>query len=398
MVCPGPGTISAVKVGVHKMRLRDARYLWTLITAAALVTGCSAFLTLGCAGTPASTGATATSGVSSSQVTTTEAPTTTTSVLAQPVKGLYVTAEAAGDSEKLAGLVKIADESEINAFVIDIKDDTGHVTYDADVPSVRQFGLADARIKDVDALIAKLNQHDIVPIARLACFPDPALASIRPDLAVKSKATGSNWLDPKNHMYLDPYNRDVWEYLVEIAEDAARHGFQEIRFDSVRFPTVTADTGDPFYPSENGSKEDAIASFLAFARTRLRGLGVAVSASTFFVDDAVAGVNLRKISASVDFLCPFIFPSHFSSGFSGLEDPGAHPYELVTNALKDVETRVAGTGALVRPWLQAFSLGSPPYGAAEIKAEIQAVTDLGLDGWALWNPKLEYPVDALAPE
>ena len=72
----------------------------------------------------------------------------------------------------------------------------------------------------------------------------------------------------------------MWEYLVEVAEDAARHGFREIQFDYVRFPT-DGKISEAVYPGKNSSKEDAIAAFLAFAHPRLEKLGVWVSADVF---------------------------------------------------------------------------------------------------------------------
>ena len=344
------------------------------------------------------------------QTTTTQTTTTTLAGQAagsrnrvyRPVKGLYLTAYTAGNDDALARLVEIADETEVNAFVIDIKDSSGYLLYEADVPVARLLGLVEARIADVDALVAMLERHGIIPIARLVCFQDTALAERLPDMAVKSQATGGNWLDRKKAMYLDPYNRQVWEYLTEIAEDAARHGFREIQFDYVRFPS-DGPLDDAVYPSADASKEDAIAGFLAFARARLKEFNVWVSADVFGVtlqvdDDAGIGQKLEKVAANVDIVCPMIYPSHYSNGSYGLANPNARPYELITAALRDLKAKLPGTGATGRPWLQAFTLGSPPYGADEIRAEIEAVADQGLKEWILWSPGNKYPVSALAPE
>src|SRR3990172_7790412 len=173
-----------------------------------------------------------------------------------PVKGIYMTSYGAASNERLTDMIKLADDTEINAFVIDVKDDLGYVTYKADIQLAKDEGLIDARIKDIDALTAKLRQHNIIPIARVVCFKDTKLAEKRPDMAVKWK-NGSNWSDFNGLSYTNPYNREVWEYLVQVAEDAARHGFREIQFDYVRFPS-DGKISDAVYPGRNSSQEDAI--------------------------------------------------------------------------------------------------------------------------------------------
>lgn len=318
-----------------------------------------------------------------------------------PVKGIYMTSYAASDSGTLNKMIALADKTEINAFVIDVKDDLGTVAYKADVPLAKEEGLIESRIKDIDALIAKLRQHNIIPIARVVCFKDTSLAKKRPDLAVHWK-DGSNWTDFKGLSFTNPYNHEVWEYLVEVAEDAARHGFREVQFDYVRFPS-DGKISDAVYPGQNSSKEDAIAAFLAFARPRLEKLGVWVSADVFGItvnpashkDSATIGQNVAKISGSVDIVCPMVYPSHYSDGYYGLESPNKSPYETVSKATADAKAMLAGTGAMGRPWLQDFSLRGVTYGINEVKAQIKAAEDQGFTEWILWDPALKYTEGAL---
>ena len=319
-----------------------------------------------------------------------------------PVKGAYITSYAAGSSKYMTNMLALADQTEINSFVIDVKDATGYVSYDADVPLAKQLGLIDKRIPDIDALIATLRQHNIKPIARIVCFNDPVLAKKMPALAVKSKSTGLNWQDNKKSMYTNPYNRQVWEYLTELGEDAARHGFQEIQFDYVRFPS-DGKISDAVYPGADSSKEDAIAGFLGYARARLEKLGVWVSADVFGLtvhvnDDMGIGQKIEKVAANVDIVCPMVYPSHYYKGSYGIALPNSQPYAIVSDAMKDAQKRLPGTGAMVRPWLQDFTLGKPAYGADQVKAQIKAVEDLGINEWILWNAGVKYTKDALSPQ
>ncbi|MFH0916470.1 MAG: putative glycoside hydrolase [bacterium] len=318
-----------------------------------------------------------------------------------PVKGVYMTSYAAASSEKLDKMIGLADRTEINAFVIDVKDDIGLVAYDADVAMAKELGLIDARIGDIDALVAKLREHNITPIARVVCFKDDTLANKRPELAVKHK-DGGLWKDFKGLSFTNPYNHEVWEYLVQVAEDAARHGFAEIQFDYVRFPS-DGKISEAVYPGEYSSKEDAIAGFLAFASHRLEKLGVWVSADVFGItvstgsakDSATIGQNVEKISQNVDIVCPMVYPSHYSPNYYGVASPNESPYEIVTAAMKDTKKRLAGTGAMGRPWLQDFSLGGVTYGVAEVKAQIKAAEEQGFGEWILWDPSLKYMEGAL---
>jgi hypothetical protein len=310
-----------------------------------------------------------------------------------PVKGVYMTSYAAGSSQVFQKLVGLADRTEINAFVIDVKEDLGLVTYDADVDMAKELGLIEDRF-DIDALIATLREHGITPIARLVCFKDTTLATKRPDLAVKSEK-GGLWEDYKGLNYTNPYSHEVWEYLVQVAEDAAGHGFREIQFDYVRFPS-DGPISEAVYPGEYCSKEDAIAGFLAYARQRLEKLGVWVSADVFGLtvhvdDDMGIGQKIEKISQNVDIVCPMVYPSHYDAGSYGIDDPNANPFDTVTAAMKDTTKRLAGTGAKGRPWLQDFF----EYGVAEVKKQIKAAEDQGYNEWILWDPSLKYMEGAL---
>ncbi len=321
-----------------------------------------------------------------------------------PVKGIYVSSFWAGKPDLLKQMLKIADDTEINAFVIDVKDDYGQVAYNCDVPAITALGTVQAHIPDIDALIGTLRQHNITPIARLVCFKDGVLPKAKPELGVQSKkAPGTLWKDPKGMTYLNPYNHEAWDYLVQIAEDVAKHGFREIQFDYVRFP-AEGDVADADYSGANGmSKPDAISGFLAYARQRLEPLGVWVSADIFGMvlrvqNDQGMGQKLEQVAANVDIVCPMIYPEGYAPGSYNLPNPNADPYNLVTDALKDAKARMVYTGAAVRPWLQDFSWAGITYGVAEVKAQIRAAEEQGYTEWLLWDSSLTYTSAALRSE
>ncbi|MHB9148742.1 MAG: putative glycoside hydrolase [Thermoleophilia bacterium] len=318
-----------------------------------------------------------------------------------PVKGIYISSWIAGSPELLAKQIALVDRTELNAMVIDVKDATGYISYDSNVALADELDLEEHRIKDIDALLTTLREHDIFPIARIVCFNDKLLSAARPEWSVQHKS-GGLWRDKKKVSYTNPYDHRVWEYLVELAEDAASRGFREIQFDYVRFPS-DGKISDAVYPGRNAAPEDAIAEFLAFARARLEPRGVWVSADVFGLtvhvkDDLGIGQKIEKVARNVDIVSPMIYPSHYEPGSYNIEDPNSSPYETITNAMADSGRRLSGSGAIVRPWLQDFSLGDVTYGVEEVKAQIKAVEDQGYTEWILWDPSVKYVEEALRPE
>ena len=292
-------------------------------------------------------------------------------------------------------IMDLIDRTEINALVIEVKDEYGRVAYDSNAPMAVEHSTVKPVIwgGDLDALIATMTERDIVPIARVVCFKDNGLTQARPDLALLDKYTGQPWTDYKGNRYLNPYNQETWEYIVQVAEDAARRGFREIQFDYIRFPDgQSGDLSTITYPGQNGEKEDAIAGFLAYARPRLEALGVWTSADVFgwiLEDGVISGIgqNFTKMAQNLDLVCPMVYPDHYPLGYGGIEYPPAEPYETVSRALSNAPELLQGTGAKCRPYLQAHTdilSRRIKYTAEMVREEIRAAADLGFDEYVLW--------------
>jgi hypothetical protein len=321
------------------------------------------------------------------------------------VRGIYLNAWASGSRNRVTALLELAAQSEVNAFVIDIKDATGYISHPTDLAVAKEIGATEeVRIRDLPGLLARLDSAGIYPIARIVIVKDPLLAAGRPDFAVQDTAGGA-WVDSKGIVWMNPYNKDVWEYHVDLAREVAEMGFPEIQWDYVRFADApAADHARSFYPGENGSKPDAIRAFLEYSRDELAPLGVAVTADVFGVTTSASrDVGIGQVWESfidvIDVALPMVYPSHYWEGSFGIETPNAYPYEIVNAALRDAVRRsedIEGAG-ITRPWLQDFSLGEPLYEAPEVRAQIQATYDAGLHEWILWNPGSRYTEGALEP-
>lgn len=320
------------------------------------------------------------------------------------VKAIYATANTASDAQSLDQLIKIAETTEVNALVVDLKDSTGHVFYDSKVPLARDIGAVSPEL-DPAALVDKLHQHHIYAIARIVVFEDPILAEARPDWAIHDSSTGTLWRTFNGLAWVNAHRHEVWDYDVSIAKEAASFGFDEIQLDYIRFPT-----DGPLQNAEYGVAHDdqtrpaAIGDFLtemyaAIAPTHAY-LGVDIFGLTLWeTGDGNIGQNLETVAKHVDYLCPMVYPSHFYAGSMGFDIPNDHPYEVVLWSLQNGYKRIPQDKAKLRPWLQDFSLGEGiAYGPTEVKRQIDASNDFGALGWMLWNAGNEYHADALAPD
>ena len=322
------------------------------------------------------------------------------------VRGIYVNAWAAGSRNRMDALLDLARRTEVNSFVIDIKDASGYLSHRTEIPLAHEIGATEeVRIRDLAGLLDRLESEGIYPIARIVIVKDPILAAFKPDLAVQDTA-GGVWVDKKGIVWLNPYDERVWEYHVDIAREVVELGFPEIQWDYVRFPDAPQSDLERavFAGDDTRRKSEVIRDFLEYSRDGLADLGALATADVFGVAasatrDVGIGQHWESMVDVVDALLPMVYPSHYWAGSFGIDEPNAYPYEIVRGALRDALRRsgeVEGAGA-TRPWLQDFSLGTPLYGGPEVRAQIQATYDAGVDEWVLWNPGSRYTETALEP-
>lgn len=344
------------------------------------------------------------------------------------VKGIYVSGHAAGSRSRMNELIRlVVDSDELNAMVIDVKNDMGKVTYDSNVPLVNDIA-ADQKplISSLEELLKQLKAKQVYTIARLVAFKDPYLAGKRPEYALKNKS-GEAWRDAKGTAWVDPFHPDVRQYNMELAREAARLGFDEIQFDYVRFPEngKKVDQEVRYHSSKNQSKAELIAAFLQDASEILHEEKVYVSADVFGLtttvdDDMGIGQEWVRIARSIDFISPMVYPSHYGKGMYGIVHPNEEPYKVVRRAMRDAKEKnkqlvmkwresltVDAQGHMVetdesvqriaeiRPWLQSFTATwiKPyrKYATDQIRQQIKAVKEEGVESYLLWNPQCQYP-------
>jgi hypothetical protein len=322
------------------------------------------------------------------------------------VRGLYVNRWAAVGG-RMWELITLARRTEINALVIDVKDDRGLVLYPSRVPLAREIGadtVQPMRLSRLRAVLDTMRAHGIYPIARIVVAKDPLLASARPAWAVqRADDPARPWLDKNGKPWLDPHNDGPWRYAAELACEAVALGFSEVQLDYVRFPDEKRMWREAAFPLANGrTRAKVIREQLLVMRDWLRPLGVPLTADVFGLttsDTTDMGIGQRweEFVDAVDVVLPMTYPSHYAPGSYGISTPNAQPFRIIDRALADAKRRSAGiTGAAkIIPWYQDFTLGPPRYGAEHVRAQIRAGEQHGIPDWILWNPRSRYTDAAL---
>ena len=318
------------------------------------------------------------------------------------VRALHVTGWTPQNDEAWNGLLELADTTEVNSFVVDLKDESGRVYYESDVPLAQEVG-ATREFYQLDGIVDFLEERGIYTIGRIVTFQDPVAARARTDLAI-TNSDGTPF-EKNGQFFLDPTDPVARQYAIDLAAEACAAGIDEVQFDYVRFPdgfgnSVRFDGGTAYIgayndPEAGAARVAVIAGFLDAARELLNPMGCAVSADVFAIilsvpDDQGIGQRPEDLSGVVDAISPMIYPDHYSDGSFGYEKPFDHPYGVIDAALAAGMPRLQST-AIMRPWLADYY-----YGPAEVRAEIEAAEQYGI-GWMLWNANSNHTPGALEP-
>ncbi len=318
----------------------------------------------------------------------------------EPLKAIYMTSCVSATQSWRYSLKQFIEETELNSVVIDIKDYSGDISFE---PGARCF------IKDLKEFIGELHEAGIYTIGRITVFQDPKYGDSRPDLAVKSKATGGVWRDRKGLAFIDVGAKEYWDHIIELSKKSYALGFDEINFDYIRYPS-DGDMQDAHYTLTVGTSTRAmmLESFFSYLYDNLKSTGVKTSAdifgfATLLYDDLGIGQVLEKILPYFDYVYPMVYPSHYSWNVGGFGDPATHPYEIVEYSMSTAVAReqnwnlangrATSTPSKLRPWLQDFDLGAV-YGVAEVQAQMKATYDSGLTSWLMWDAANLYTKEA----
>lgn len=311
------------------------------------------------------------------------------------VKGLYLTVYGTASSKIREAAIQTLKKNNMNALVIDFKGDKGFIPFKVDIPMAQQSGAQDTiLVKDMPEMIDRLKKQGIYLIARIVVFKDDRLANAHPEWAVKKN--GSVFKDREHLRWVDPFRKEVWDYNIQIAQAAAKMGFDEVQFDYVRCPDTK---GIVFsQPSNIDTRTATISGFLSSAHKALIPSNVFVSADIFGyvlwnLDDTGIGQQIDKALDSVDIVCPMLYPSGFHLGIPSYRNPVQHSYEIVYLTLKKGQERTGCSSLHFRPWLQAFrdyAFRGGDFKESRMALQIKAAKNFGASGYMFWNPRNVY--------
>ena len=257
------------------------------------------------------------------------------------IKALYMTADVAWDNGAGAtrmrnNLVRIADETEINGFVIDVKEACGE---DYNEERVKKF-------------LGELHAKNIWAVARIVAFSDSSRIDVNTEWYLTRKAykavgasctnkkylrlknsDGSKpdvifWQDKAGRYWIDPVNQGARDYILRFSKKMIDLGFDELQYDYIRFPS-DGDIQNAIYPSWDGktSKCSVMGDFFRFLSRSLREHkpNIMLSADLFGYAsvglDTGIGQCIETLEDSFDYISFMVYPSHYYSGFSIPQDP-----------------------------------------------------------------------------
>jgi len=306
------------------------------------------------------------------------------------IRGIYLNGYLFNNPSKRESIEKILTNTDVNTLVIDVKTDNGHILFDTEIDEV--IYLNNERVKFTNNDLQELREiKDIYLVGRLVVFQDPLFAKVFPNEAVFDSRLNKPY-SQNGQFFLDPSSKKVQDYIINIAIESCRLGFDEIQYDYIRYPDSNSkfmqfDTKNDFENRVNN-----INSFLSRSRQLLHNEGCLLSADTFGYiltnkQDGGIGQNLETIVENVDFISPMVYPSHYTNGSFGYQNPNEHPYEVITAALTDALDRGVDKDK-IRPFLQGFW-----HSNEDIRNNIRAASDLEMD-WLIWNILSVYELDS----
>jgi hypothetical protein len=316
-----------------------------------------------------------------------------------PIRGVHASGYTWASPVLKDPIMEMIHDGLINTVEVDLKDENGEIWYDTSVPLAHEIG-AVSELWDLTAVVDELHRLGIRVIGRLVVYRDPKLAG-------HAVETGRmDWVvqNPDGTAfgqyggYTNPFNREVWEYNMAIAEEAARLGVDDILYDYVRRPDQFLERMR--FPGQGDeTAEDVIVAFLEESRIRIHAAGARLGASVFGIaatrPDEIAQ-DIPRMAAHLDYVAPMVYPSHWGPGEYGVANPNAAPYDITYLSLVDFRQQVQGSGATVVAWLQDFSLGVE-YGPSEVRAQIEAANAAGVLEFLLWDAATTYTRAALLP-
>lgn len=312
---------------------------------------------------------------------------------AEAKKALYLSVPAI--QKNLSKYIDIAKKTEIDTFVIDMKDDFGNVYFSSENSTAAEIK-ALRKPLNLKAIIEKLKSNGIYSVARIVTFKDEKLFNAyNGRYAIKNRNSGAPWRGAEGEFWVDPYSEFVQSYNIDLAKELEKAGFNEIQFDYIRFPSdgPVHLCKFSFQKDPDTYKSEILIDFLKKGKQSLK-IPVSVDIygfNSWYYFGNMIGQDMEDFSNTVDVICPMVYPSHFGSSFYKKYDHKIRPYKIVRDGgirgMKMLNRRT-----LLRPYIQGFNLMSPTWGPGYIIDQIKASEESGCSGYTIWNANGDYDI------
>ena len=315
-------------------------------------------------------------------------------------KGIYVNRYTMA-SKRMKKLIAELAAVGGNTVILDGKGMSGKLSYPSRVDLAEEIGAnAEPVTRDLAKLIHYLHKRGIHVGVRQVLFYDELLAEQKPELALRDGVTGHPLMENGRRAWVDPSNPVVQEYNLGIARELAEMGVDEIQFDYIRFPTKeNVEYGESGFYRQEVPRHKIITDFLARAREELAAHQILLSIDVFGIiawgrskDVEMTGQKIEDLAAHCDVISPMIYPSHFHNPFRGIVDPSERPYLLVSETCKRFSRLLKNSQVTLRPWIQAFPLGTNNFDEEYIFEQLRALDQSKVRGWLLWSAGNKYDV------
>jgi len=316
-------------------------------------------------------------------------------VYPSPTRAAHLPIGGWADDRVRLPFLQLVEAGLIDTVQLDLKDETGTVGFDSQVPLARTIG-AVRPAYDLAAVVAGLEERGVRVIGRIVAFRDPVLA----EWAWDNGRQGWVLQDRKGEMlsafggYTNYAEQSVRDYNLALAREAVALGVHDILWDYVRRPE--GDPGSMVVPGMTGTSRttgDNVVEFLGQAREQLRPMGAYVGATVMGIAarrPENIGQPVDRIATVVDYVAPTLYPANVADGDCGAATPKRQPYAVVSCTAREFAAVLRGTPAVLVPWLQDFSLDGVTFGPDEVRDQVRAATDAGAAGFLLWNPAGAY--------
>jgi len=296
--------------------------------------------------------------------------------------------------KRMTRIVHTLKKTNLNAVVIDIKDDVGNI-----YAPVHNSAVTDTKARRKGLSIVKLNEYfhknGIYTIARMVVFKDRNLyRAYNNKYSIWNNKTGTPWKGIKGEYWVDPYSSFVQKYNIDIAQQVSQMGFDEIQFDYIRFPVdgPTHLCTYRFRPDAAMYKSEILMDYLQKAASAIEA-PISVDVYGFngwYHFGNWIGQDVEGFSHIVDTICPMVYPSHFGNRFLMKGDRSGRPYRIVYAS--GIRASMLSGKAHIRPYIQAFKMMSPTWGTEYITSQVQAAIDSKCEGYTFWHAAGEYSI------